>query len=89
MLLLAFVGSFLLRLAERMLLMLLFHVPPRSTPPASLQSRRSRLALPLIFRQAFQPASQQFSDFDQYLSSIMILALAGQLPRLRQTNIQP
>lgn len=39
MLLLVFVGSFLLRLAERTLLSLLFHVPSRSTPPASLHHR--------------------------------------------------
>jgi len=39
MLLLVFVGSFLLRLAERTLLSLLFHVPPRSTPPMSLHNR--------------------------------------------------
>jgi hypothetical protein len=32
MLLLMFVGLFLLRLAERALLSLLFHAPPRNTP---------------------------------------------------------
>ncbi|HSG44545.1 MAG TPA: hypothetical protein VLA72_15460 [Anaerolineales bacterium] len=39
LLLFVFVGLFLLRLAERTLLLLLFHVPPRSTPPVSLHNR--------------------------------------------------
>ena len=42
MLLLVFVGLFLLRLAERTLLLLLFHAPPRSTPLASLQTQTSQ-----------------------------------------------
>lgn len=42
MLLFVFVGSFLLRLAERTLLSLLFHEPPRNTPPVSLQNQISQ-----------------------------------------------
>ena len=71
MLLLVFVGSFLLRLAERTLLLLLFHVPPRSTPPVSLHHRqlpenaiiiqvRFSTSLPITFQ--FQSERQPQND---------------------------
>lgn len=87
MLLLVFVGSFLLRLAERTLLSLLFHEPPRSAPPASLHHRlapenafivpgRISTSRPEVF--PIQPVLPLQNDIGKYWS-VSFVATCGRI----------
>ena len=86
-------GVFLLRLAQRRLLRLLFHEPPRTWRAAQtvgVHSARSASFIPprtlLLF---CQPAAQQTANFVQQSRGVFVLARPDQVHVPAQAHVQP